>query len=71
VFNVGPGRAGVKDGFVTLKNGNRSTMLTRLNEGNYSAVADEFPKWNLVSGQVSRGIVRRRESERDLFLTPD
>jgi lysozyme len=71
VFNVGPGRKGVKDGFVTLKNGNRSTMLTRLNSGSYLAAADELPKWNLVAGKVSRGIVRRRAAERALFMTPD
>lgn len=55
VFNVGVG------GF---KN---STLLKKLNSGNYNAVPDEIRKWNIVtvSGkkQVSNGLANRREVE--------
>lgn len=36
---------------------------------NYAVAADEFLKWNHVDGRVSAGLTRRREAERDLFLT--
>jgi len=70
VFNVGPGRKGVKDGFVTLKVGRPSTMLTKLNQGDFKATADEFPKWNKGAGKVMAGLTNRRKEERALFLTP-
>lgn len=57
VFNVGEG------------NFSGSTLLKRLNAGDYQAAADEFPKWNLASGKVMPGLVTRRARERDLFLT--
>jgi lysozyme len=46
----------------------RSMLLRRLNESNYSAAADEFPRWVYAGGKIYRGLVRRRQSERDLFL---
>lgn len=45
-----------------------STLLQLLNQGNYKAAADEFPKWNLSHGVVMPGLVRRRAAERALFL---
>lgn len=55
VFNVGNG------GF---KN---STLLKKLNSGDYSAVPDEIRKWNIVTvagkKQVSNGLANRREIE--------
>lgn len=47
---------------------NSSTLLKLLNSGNPKMAADEFPKWNLINGQPSNGLTRRRESERSLFL---
>jgi|SRR5579859_4961816 len=46
-----------------------STLLKRLNAGDYQAAADEFPKWNLAHGKVMLGLVTRRARERSLFLT--
>ncbi len=46
-----------------------STLLRYLNEGNYIAAAQEFPRWNKAGGQVWSGLTRRRESERQLFLS--
>lgn len=57
VYNVGEG------------NFESSTLLKRLNAGDYQAAADEFPKWNLAHGKVMPGLVTRRARERDLFLT--
>lgn len=69
VFNVGPGRVGVKDGFVTLKNGNPSTMLRKLNLSDFAGAADEFPRWVHGGGVALPGLVKRRAEERNLFLT--
>ena len=65
VFNVGTGSPGVKDGFVWLKSGHYSTILSLLREGNYVGAAMEFPKWNLPP---LPGIIRRRAAEHALFL---
>lgn len=67
VFNVGPGKKGVKDGFVVLKSGEPSTMLRRLNASDYAGAAAEFPKWTKASGKVMPGLVTRRAAERALF----
>ena len=45
-----------------------STLLTRLNAGDFVRAADEFLKWNKSGGRVLRGLTRRRVSERRLFL---
>lgn len=68
VFNVGPGKKGVKDGFVTLKSGKQSTMLRKINEGDWEGAAAEFPKWNKAGGKVFKGLIRRRAEEQALFL---
>ncbi len=55
VFNVGIG---------AFKN---STLLKKLNQGQYSAIPDEIRKWNIVTiggkKQVSQGLANRREVE--------
>lgn len=68
VFNVGHGKAGVKDGFVELKSGRPSTMLNKLNAGDYLGAAAQFPLWNKAAGRVLPGLVTRRGEERALFL---
>lgn len=67
VFNVGPGKKGVKDGFVFLKSGQPSTMLRKLNSGDYEGAAGEFQKWTLAAGRTLPGLVIRRAKERALF----
>jgi lysozyme len=47
----------------------RSTLLKLLNRGLAIKAADEFPKWNKSKGRVLRGLTRRRNAERDLFLS--
>jgi len=58
VFNTGP---------APLKR----MLGARLNAGDYAGAAQEFLRWRLSGGIVSDGLVRRREAERTLFLTPD
>jgi GH24 family phage-related lysozyme (muramidase) len=49
----------------------KSTLLKKLNAGDYAGAANELPKWRMAGGQVLEGLVRRRAAERALFLTPD
>lgn len=45
-----------------------STLVKYLNSLNYSAAADQFLVWNRAGGKILKGLVRRREAERALFL---
>lgn len=47
----------------------RSTLLTKLNKGDYTGAAEEFLKWNKAGGKVLEGLIRRRQAEREMFLT--
>jgi lysozyme len=44
-----------------------STMLRKLNAGDFAGAAAEFPRWNMAGGKVSVGLVRRRAAEQNLF----
>lgn len=46
----------------------QSTLLRNLNDGDPTGAADEFRRWNRAGGEVMKGLTRRRESERRLFL---
>ncbi len=46
-----------------------STLLKRINEGNFLAANNEFRKWVYANGIKLQGLVRRREAERILFST--
>ena len=56
-YNVGPGALGT------------STLLRKLNDGDFDGAADQFPSWNIGNGHVMAGLVTRRMRERSLFLT--
>lgn len=56
VFNLGAGNFG------------KSTLLRKLNAGDYEGAADEFPRWCRTGGRVLAGLKRRREAEKALFL---
>lgn len=63
LYNVGPGKKGVKDGFVHLKKtGKPSTMLRKLNQGDYDGACNEFLNW-MQKGQGLSGIEKRRRKE--------
>ena len=56
-YNVGPGAmAG-------------STLVRKLNAGDYSAVPSELAKWNKAGGKVLNGLTRRRAAEATLFAS--
>ena len=55
VYNVGPGAFA------------NSTLLRKLNQGNFEGAALEFHRWNKAGGKVLPGLVRRRASEALLF----
>lgn len=46
-----------------------STLLRKLNGGDYAGAANEFLRWNTAGGRVFNGLTRRREAERALFLS--
>lgn len=55
VFNLGSG------------NFQSSTLLRKLNAGDFSGAALEFPKWNHAGGVVVAGLTTRRLAEQHLF----
>lgn len=55
-FNIGP--AAFK----------RSSVLRHFNAGRTQQAADAFLMWNKAGGRVLRGLVRRREAERAVFI---
>ena len=58
VYNLGAGN------FLT------STLLQKLNAGDYAGAALEFPKWDLVAGAFSQGLETRRLAEQKEFNSP-
>ena len=56
VYNIGSG------------NFASSTLLKKLNAKDYAGAAEQFPRWNKGGGKVMKGLVRRRDAERALFL---
>ena len=46
-----------------------STLLKKLNAGDYAGAANEFTKWNKAGGKELAGLTRRREAEKTLFLS--
>jgi lysozyme len=53
---------------VGLRNLKTSTLIRKFNAGDILGAADEFPRWNKAAGKVMRGLSRRRNAERALFL---
>lgn len=45
-----------------------STLLRKINQGDFSAAANELLKWNKAGGIVLKGLENRRIAERMLFL---
>lgn len=57
-YNLGAGNLG------------SSTLLRKLNAGDYAGAAAEFPRWNKAGGKELAGLTRRRAAEQALFLRP-
>lgn len=51
-----------------IGNFSRSTLLKKLNKGDFAGAAEEFDKWVYAGGKVYPGLVRRRKEEKELFL---
>ena len=68
IYNVGPGRTGIKDGFCFLKSGRPSTMRVKLNGGDQIGACNQLPFWNKSGGKVLRGLTERRAVERLVCL---
>lgn len=49
----------------------RSSVLRFHRIGDYASAARSFGKWNMASGRVFAGLVRRRKAEAELYNTPD
>lgn len=47
-----------------------STLLRKLNAGDYAGAAAEFERWDMAGGRALAGLLRRRIAERNAFLTP-
>lgn len=45
-----------------------STLVRMLNLGDFAGAAAQFLRWNTSGGQVMKGLQRRREAERLVFL---
>lgn len=58
VYNEGPGNLA------------KSTLLVRLNCGDYQGADAEFARWNLAGGKVLAGLSHRRAIEAAWFETP-
>ena len=56
VFNLGSGAL------------QSSTLRRKLNRGDYIGAADEFPRWVFAGGRKLKGLIRRRNHERLMFL---
>lgn len=56
-YNVGPGAVA------------GSTLVRKLNAGDYAAVPSELAKWNKAGGKTLNGLTRRRAAEAALFTS--
>ena len=56
IFNVGEGKF------------RGSTLLKLLNQGMYEEAAGQFTRWVYAGGAIQKGLIKRREAEKDLFL---
>lgn len=52
-----------------LGNLGSSTLLKKLNAGDYLGASNEFLRWDKAAGKVMAGLTRRRQAERQLFLS--
>ncbi len=66
LYNVGPGKVGVSDGFCWLRRGGNSTLVRKLNDYDYEGACDEILKWNKFKGKELPGLTNRRKKEHKL-----
>lgn len=51
------------------ENVRKSTLMKLLNRKQYTEAADQLLRWNKAGGKTLRGLTRRRQAERTLFLS--
>lgn len=56
-FNLGPGAL------------DSSTLLKLVNQQKFALAADQFKRWNKAGGVELAGLTKRRQAERDLFVS--
>ena len=66
LFNVGHGSP-IKDGIIRLASGYPSTLLSKLNAGDYEGAGDQFLRWISPGSSVERGLLKRRTAEQGVF----
>ena len=54
---------------IGLGNFSKSTLLKKHNEKCYTCAAGQFPAWNRAAGKVMNGLIRRRNAERDVYMS--
>lgn len=47
----------------------KSTLWRKLKDGDIQGAADEFGRWTKAGGIILPGLVKRRQAERNLFLS--
>ena len=47
----------------------KSTLLKKVNAGDFAGASEEFLRWNKAGGKEVLGLTKRREREKQLFLT--
>ena len=52
---------------IGVGNFSKSTLLKKVNSGDFDGASNEFLKWNKSGGKELLGLTRRREKEKDLF----
>jgi len=46
----------------------KSTLIKKLNRGDYVGACNELPRWNRAGGRVLPGLVKRRQAEKNTCL---
>ena len=57
IFNLGAG------------NFQRSTLLRKINQGDFAGASREFSRWIYSNGKILNGLKKRREEEKQLFIS--
>lgn len=69
LYNVGPGRPGVKGGLIKLEDGRPSTLLKRINANpNDPTIRNAFLMWVSPGTEFTNGLRRRRKEEAALYF---
>ena len=53
---------------IGMGNFTKSTLLKKINQGDFKGASLEFEKWNKSGGVVLAGLVKRRSKEKALFI---